>query len=133
MTRQSRSRCSAFGGSNTCDPRGDLRCPTAAGGMPPASLGKPNSPTVDRLARSLACYNTVGRARKQKPTDNLACKDHPPHRCSVSTCLATVYAPHHKRSSGCYCLTVQIRHYLHGIISRTAKSVSHSRFVLALG
>ena len=71
MTRQSRSRCSAFGGSNTCDPSGDLRCPTAAGGMPPASLGKPNSPTVDRLARSLACYNTVGRPRKQKPTGNL--------------------------------------------------------------
>ena len=45
--------------------------PSAAGGMPPASLGKPNSPTLDWLDQSLARSNTVGHARKRKPIGNL--------------------------------------------------------------
>ena len=48
-----------------------LVTPSAAGGMPPASLGKPNSPTLDWLDQSLARSNTVGHARKRKPTGNL--------------------------------------------------------------
>ena len=38
--------------------------------MSPASLGKPNSQTLDWLDRSLARSKTVGHARKQKPTGN---------------------------------------------------------------
>ena len=38
--------------------------------MSPASLGKPNSQTLDWLDQSLARSKTVGHARKQKPTGN---------------------------------------------------------------
>ena len=67
MTQQSRSGCSAFWRFQHLRPQWR----PAAGGMSPASLGKPNSQTLDWLDRSLARSNTVGRARKQKPTGNL--------------------------------------------------------------
>ena len=67
MTQQSRSGCSAFWRFQHLRPQWQ----PAAGGMSPASLGKPNSQTLDWLDWSLARSNTVGRARKQKPTGNL--------------------------------------------------------------
>ena len=66
MTRQSRSGCNAFWRFQNLR----LQWRPAAGGIPPASLGKPNSPTLDWLDRSLAHSNTVGRGRKRKPIGN---------------------------------------------------------------
>ena len=48
----------------------EVPTPVTPGGMPPASLGKSNSPILDWLDWSLARSNTVGHARKRKPTGN---------------------------------------------------------------
>ena len=64
MTWESRSGCCALWRFQHLWPQGR----PITGGMPPASLGKPNSPTLDWLDWSLAHSNT---ARKWKPTGNL--------------------------------------------------------------
>ena len=70
---------------------------------------KPNSPTVQLwigLTGHWHIPTLLGVQEKRSPqvTQNFvsrACKDHPPHHCSMSTYVATVYTPHHKRRSGC--------------------------------
>ena len=123
MTRQSRSGCNAFWRLQHLRPQWQ----PAAGGMPPASLSKPNSPNLG-LAWPVTgtlqhCCATLFVSR--------ACKVHPPHRCSVSTCVATVTTSEGVGAS--VWLTVQITHYLHGLISHTTKSVSDLRYVSPLG
>ena len=118
-----------FGGSNTCDP---------SGGLPQVVCLQQAlvNPTVQLWIGFTAHWHVptlLGVQGNGSPQVNQnfvsrACKDHPPHRCSVSTCVAMVYTPHHKQSSACQCLAVQSRHYLHGLISHTTKSVTDLRF-----